>query len=110
MIHPAGYRILAKPDSVLKEHKVEGSDIKIELALDEKLEEGATVTGTVVEVGPIAFQAFQIGAYGEYQGKPWVSPGMKIIWAKYSGKHVMHKGEKYVFLNDQDIVGWDDEE
>ena len=106
MIHPAGYRIMAKPDEVNKEHEV-SPDIKIILAVDEKLEKGATMRGTVLEVGEIANRAHVIGKYGEQVGRPWVKPGMVIYWAKYSGKFIKFEDQEFLFINDEDVVAYE---
>jgi len=58
MIIPTGNRILVKPDPV--ETKTKSG---ILLAKDEKLEAAASVTGTVVAVGELAWKEFVDGVF-----------------------------------------------
>lgn len=94
-----GHRVLIKPDPVTKEHRVGGSDLRIILAQDEKMQRAATQTGTVIDVGPTAWQGF-----GDNQ--PWAGIGDKVVFARYSGKFLENPDnpdESYVVVNDEDI-------
>ena len=97
-----GFRILVRPD-VVKKTSEGGIDLS---ALDEKLEQGAQVTGVVLDVGPEAFRAFNKAA-GFTQYVPWVKAGDHIYYAKYAGKGIVdpETKEKLLFLNDEDIAG-----
>lgn len=102
VIEPVGFRVLIKPDDV--EEKTESG---IVLALDEKLERGATVTGEVVSVGPEAFRSFNKAA-GFTQYVPWVKSGDRIYYARYAGKWVNDPDTpdvKYLMISDEDVIG-----
>jgi co-chaperonin GroES (HSP10) len=96
-----GFRVLVKPDPI--EETTEGGII---LAVDKKLEEGAQVTGIVIDVGPEAYRAFNKAA-GFEQYRPWVRPGDHIFYARYAGKRVIDEAtkEELLFLNDEDVAG-----
>lgn len=96
-----GFRVLVKPDPI--EEVTQGGII---LAVDEKLERGAVVTGIVLDVGPEAFRAFNKAA-GFTQYVPWVKTGDHIFYARYAGKNVVDKAtqESLLLINDEDIAG-----
>lgn len=86
---PAMYRIKVKPDPV--EEKTAGGII---ITADTKArEQGATVIGTVVAVGPSAFE-----------GSGVLTPGDRILYAKYGGLVHKEDGIEYRFLNDEDLI------
>jgi len=94
-----GFRVLVKPDDIIKTSK--GG---IAIVTDERLERGATVTGTVLDIGPEAFRAFNNAAGVDYT--PWVKVGDHIFYAKYAGKGIdAEDGTSLLFLNDEDVVG-----
>lgn len=97
MIKPAGYRVLVKVDPV--EDVSKGGII---LAFDEKLEKANQNKGTLVAVGPIAWQAFG----HMHTGKPWAKVGDRIIFSKYAGKTVVdpETEEEYRLMQDEDIA------
>jgi co-chaperonin GroES (HSP10) len=80
-------------DDVYRKAKAAG----IELALD-KREQKAVEYGTVVQVGPTAFL--------DYGRDPDIlKGGDRVSFARYSGKDVTDSnGDKYVLLNDSDIL------
>jgi co-chaperonin GroES (HSP10) len=92
------HTVLIKPekvedtDEVIKRAKLAG----IEVQLD-KREEKAVEYGTVVAIGPTAFKDYgrdcSILNVGDY-----------VTHAKYCGKDIMHKGERYILCNDVDIL------
>ncbi len=97
MIKVPGYRLLVKPDEIIKKTD---SGIIVEFGENEKLEKGARSTGTVVDVGP--------ECWGAHKGNtPWCKVGDKIFWAKYAGKQVVdpYTQQEYMILNDEDVVG-----
>ncbi len=94
MITAPGFRLIIKPDEV-EEKTASG----ILLALDKKLEKGATDKGTIVSIGPIAWQAFK-----PYVGD-WAKVGDYIGYARYAGKWVTDTdGIEYLVIDDQDVV------
>lgn len=97
MIKAPGYRLVVKPDDI--QTKTE-SGIVIEYGANEKLEKGARITGTVVDIGP--------ECWGIDKGKlPWCKVGDRIFWAKYAGKNVVDPftNEEFLILNDEDVCG-----
>lgn len=106
MTHSAkavGHLILVRPDPV--EEKTEGG---IVLALDRKLERNACTKGTVLEVGPEAFLAFQQAAgIPMDHRKPWVKAGDRIYYAKYAGKWIDDEAtkEELLIIRDDDVLG-----
>ena len=95
-VKAVGFRILVKPDEIKKE-----TASGIVLAVDEAAEKGARVTGTIVDIGEIAWKAFN--PQSPYAG---LAVGDKVFFAKYAGKTVIDPTDKqeYVILNDEDIV------
>jgi co-chaperonin GroES (HSP10) len=98
MIKVFGYRVLVTPDKI--QTKTE-SGLIIEYAGNEKLEKGARMTGTVVEVGPESW-----GMHKNKEIIPWCAPGDRIFWAKYAGKEIIdpEDNKEYVVLNDDDVI------
>jgi co-chaperonin GroES (HSP10) len=102
MLIPVGHKILIKPDTVEKEHAVEGTDIKLQLVLNERLEQGAQVRGTLVAAGADAWKAFG----KDFTGKPWATPGDRIYYSKYAGKTVVDPEAPevyYLVMLDEDV-------
>lgn len=97
MIRTPGYRLLVKPDEIVKKTE---SGIIVEFGENEKLEKGARITGTVVQIGPECWSMHKGNA-------PWCKLGDKIYWAKYAGKQVVDPTDQieYLILNDEDVVG-----
>lgn len=94
--------MLIRPDPVEKKRG------NIVLAVDEKLERGATTSGTVLSVGPEAFLAFQQAAGIPMAARtPWCQVGDHIYYAKYAGKWIDDKetGEALLFVRDEDYIG-----
>jgi chaperonin GroES len=86
---PCLYRIKVKPDTV--EEKTAGGIILPGSVKDQ--EKAATVTGTVISVGPSAFE-----------GAGVLKPGNRILFAKYGGLIHREGDEDFRFLNDEDLV------
>lgn len=96
MIKVPGYRVLVTPDEI--QTKTE-SGIVLEYAGNEKLEKGARITGTVVDIGRECWK--------QHEGnEPWCKVGDKVFWAKYAGKLIVdpYTLKEYIVLNDEDIV------
>lgn len=105
-----GFRVIVKPDQVKKEHN------GLILAVDEKMEKGATTKGTVVAVGPDAFYAYKPEHIPADKWKQWVKVGDRVVYAKYAGRNIDDPVEvevddrgrstpvNYTCLNDDDII------
>ncbi|MEX0932329.1 MAG: hypothetical protein WDZ61_00345 [Parcubacteria group bacterium] len=89
---PCGFRVLIKPDPVLKKTKS-----GIVVSVDDKLYRAATTIGTIVEIGPTAWRAYD-------DGQPWAKVGDRVYYAKYAGKIIDDGTEEgLVVLNDEDV-------
>ena len=101
MITPAGHRLIVKPDNiedidpVLASAKRSGIHIPDMAA---RMEQTNVDTGIVISIGPNAWKAFD-------GGEPWAQVGDKVIYAKYGGKLVKDGEEKFLILNDDDLLG-----
>jgi len=99
---PAGHRILVKAenpddhDPVMASAKKSG--IVIADSEDQKRREAGIDRGTVIAIGPTAFEAFGSVA--------WCKVGDLVAFAKYAGKILQdpETQEKFLILNDEDIV------
>ena len=87
-----GHRLLIKPDPV--EKKTESGII---LARDERAYREATMAGTIVQIGPTAWQGFG-------DSRPWAKVGDHIIYARHTGKFVTdpETKEEFYVINDED--------
>lgn len=112
MLKAIGYRVLIKPDEV-ETHTAGG----IELVFDKKIEKIAIQTGTVVDIGPIAFKEYVLKA-----GEPvfprsdidWIKVGDKVLFSKYGGKWVYDpvgfdplkadEADQYIIIDDSDVL------
>jgi len=96
MLKAIAFRIILKPDPV-----EEVTKSGIILTVDKKQEQGATVTGTIVDIGPDAWAAYKPSE--KFAG---LVPGDHVYYAKYAGKWVtdFETGEEYLVVNDDDIV------
>jgi len=101
MIKPILHRVLIKPDNVedaddiVRSARAAGLEVKLD-----KREQAAVEIGTVVLLGDTCYKEF--GTTAEEQE---VVPGARVFFAKYSGKGVKDGEEKYLILNDEDIIG-----
>lgn len=95
MIQPAGHRVLVKVEEAEKVTK--GGIIIADTIVDRNTE--ASTIGTVVAVGPTAWQAFD-------DGIAWAKVGDKVAFAQYGGKKITdpETEETYRILNDEDIL------
>ena len=96
-----GFRVLIKPDPI--ETKTE-SGIILNYGNDEARHRAGTQTGTIEQVGPMAWKNADLG-YGTPGWEPWVKPGDRVLFSKYSGKFVTDPvtKEEYIVINDQDV-------
>lgn len=94
-IKPCGHRVLVIPDPI-EEKTAGGIIIQTEVTKDREAQ--AQTFGTIVDIGPNAWMAFD-------DGKPWAKIGDHVSFAKYGG-FVMrdpHDKKEYRLLNDEDI-------
>ncbi len=95
MIIPAGHKVLIKPqlDEALT------STVGLELVFDNTRELASTTLGTVIALGETAYMKVD-------DGRPWVKPGDKVLYAKYAGAMAVDPDtqEQYVVVHDVDIV------
>ena len=103
-IRAVGHRVVVKPDPVKK------SQGGIILAVDHTLEQGATTTGTVLQVGPDAFYDYRPEHVPVSHWERWVKEGDRVVYAKYAGRFIdtEEKDEQgdviyVVVMNDVDI-------
>lgn len=114
-IHPAGDRVLVKPDSI---EKLESQKIEIPDTVLARYEQGQS-TGTLIDVGPDAFLHSTEFVYHIHGGdreeliekrirgylEPFAQPGDRIAFGKYTGLRVKGEdGVSYLLLNDEDIT------
>ena len=101
MIKPILHRVLIKPekvediDDVIRSARAAGIDVQLD-----KREQAAIEIGTVLDLGTTCYREF--GTSPEEQG---IEVGAKVFFAKYSGKSVKDGEEKYLVINDEDIIG-----
>ena len=93
------HHILAKPDDAIEADqdlkRAKAAGIILEL---DKREQAAVEYGTVVKVGPTAFQDYGRDA-------TILKEGDRISFARYSGKSIKDSdGSEYLLLNDQDVL------
>lgn len=109
MLKMQGYRVLVKPDKVVKTY----GDSGIILAQNEKMEKTGIQRGLVISTGPSAWKAFrEVDEKGkEHNGKPWAVPGDYVLFARSAGRFVFDPFEaeeneenEYVVMNDEDIL------
>jgi len=93
MIIPLLHRVLLKLDSV---EEVTESGIIISKTLVDK-ERKAIEMGTVVSIGDQAFKDFGGDA-------TTIAVGDRVVIARYSGKEVTDGDEKYILVNDDDVL------
>ncbi len=94
-LKPVGHRVLVKPDDLETE-----TESGIVYRLNTSQERSGQIFGTLVEIGPTAWKAFD-------DGEPWAEIGDRVAYARYAGKWIEdpETKEMYVIMNDDDIVG-----
>ena len=94
MIKPAGHRVLVRIDEA--EEVTKGGIIITKTIADKQTEAG--IFGTLVAVGPTAWQGFD-------DGLAWVEVGDRVAIAKYGGFIIEdpQTKEQFRLLNDEDI-------
>ena len=93
MLKPTGYGILIKLDVV--EEKSAGGIVLASESVEK--ERRGRSTGTVVELGSLA--------YSDFEGGAWVKPGDKIFFRRYSGPYMPFNDEYYMIVEDRCILG-----
>ena len=88
------FRVIVKPEEIITDHEVKGTDIRLALALDEKIEKGARIVGTVVDIGPDVYAAFKTTE--EYAG---LKIGDRVYFARYAGKTIVHPETKEEYVS-----------
>lgn len=101
MIKPILHRILVKPDNVEDADDVVRSAraAGLEVQLD-KREQAAIEVGTVVDLGSTCYHEF--GTTAQDQG---IFVGSRVTFAKYSGKSVKDGEDRFLVMNDEDVIG-----
>ena len=102
-LRPLGYRVLIKPDEVKKYHKVEGTDLKLELpSMNERADKTAMYVGQIVGIGPLAWRDYN----KDTNVGPWAQVGDYVLYARYSGKWITdpETDEEYVIVDDNHIL------
>ena len=98
-----GFKCLVLPDPIINEKEVKtesGLIVKLALSVDERLERGAQVRGTIVDIGEDFAAAYKPKT--PFWG---LKVGDKIWYARYAGKWVTDKenNRDLLVLNDEDI-------
>ena len=103
MLKALGYRLIVKPDNVKTSHEVKGTDIKLAIAVHEKLYKAPMSVGIVIDIGPLAWVDYNKNAILK---KPWVEIGDKILYSRYGGKLIKDPDtdEDFVVLDDGDVL------
>ena len=102
MIKVCGHRVLVKPIEFMSDDPVvrraQALGIEIAKTEDRKREAESVDKGTVKQIGPTAWKDFNSDA--------WCKVGDTVVYAKYAGKLIIDPDtqEKYIALNDEDIV------
>lgn len=94
MIIPAGHKVLIKPLEVTTQ-----TESGLFLAVDTERELHATTEGTIIALGDTAYLKVD-------DGRKWVKPGDKVLYAKYAGSMVKDPDtqEDFVVVHDVDII------
>lgn len=102
MIVPTGNRLLVKPDPVETT-----TDSGIVMVIDEKIQQAASVSGTVVSMGELAFKEFLPYA-GVFKSiyEPYAQVGDRIQYKRYTGVSVKDPNtqEEFLLINDTDVL------
>jgi co-chaperonin GroES (HSP10) len=104
MIKPLLHRVLIKPDDLFEDpvfKRAREAGLAFGHSAELEAEKNRMDTGRVVAIGPTAFKAFM--AEAGVTDVP-LAVGDRISFAKYAGKTMMDDGERYIVLNDEDVV------
>jgi co-chaperonin GroES (HSP10) len=104
MIQPCGYRVMLEVKDITEVDPVYRKAMESGLVIPKdheeiKRQQNAVDKGKIVAIGPQAFQ--ELGG----PEKNGVAVGDMAVYAKYAGKYVEDTdGQKYLIVNDEDIV------
>ncbi len=103
MIKICGHRVLVKLEKIEDVDPVYASAVRAGIAIaetdDHRRREAGLDRGTVIDIGPTAWQ--------DFNSDPWCKVGDFVAFAKYAGKVIEHPEDpeqRYIVLNDEDIV------
>jgi co-chaperonin GroES (HSP10) len=103
MLKATGYHVLVEPMGVVKKSGLSeldklGFEVQHE---DEKLSKYAVQFGTIISIGPTAWESFG----PNFTGKPWAKVGDKVFFPRYSAATVQdpENGREFALLVDNDI-------
>lgn len=102
MIKVCGHRLLIKQIDYLEDdpayQRIKALGITIADTEENKRAKESVDQGTVVQVGPTA--------WNDFGTDPWCKVGDKIVYAKYAGKLIVDPStqEKFYAINDEDVV------
>lgn len=101
---PLADRVLVKPDGV-EQAQMPTRGLATPQAQKEEPTEGVVVAaGPLVLNRPLAVS--ELGAeFTDYGKSDGISVGQRVQWAKYSGREVLHNGEKHRLLRLEEIDG-----
>lgn len=101
-IRAVGHYVLVKPDAI---EKVTQSGIITGTAHQHSREEVASVKGTLVSIGDIAWADY-------ISGKPWAKLGDRVFFKRHVADRIQDeddivdgKAQEYFLLNDSNILG-----
>lgn len=100
MIIPVTHKIILRPDALDEADEDRKRALAAGLVLPDadKRANASVDRGIVVAVGPVAFRDFGCECP--------LAPGMRISYARHSGKWITDlDGIEYVAINDDDVVG-----
>jgi len=100
MLIPLLHRVVIKPETLEEfspEHqRAKQIGIIIATVEDTKRAEASVDRGVVVAIGPTAFKDFGVESP--------VKVGDSVNYAKFAGKVVTEGDEKFILLNDEDLI------
>ena len=100
-VRPTGHYVLVKPD---KFEKTTASGIVVATDYEVKREEVASVKGTLVAIGPQAWDAFG--------GEKWANEGDRVYFKRHVSDRIFDEDDKidgkpqmYFLMTDENILG-----
>lgn len=114
-IKPAGIRVLVLPDAFEDGNDDSGEEIKTaggiiiakesEYAKDRERERVGQQFGTLVAIGPLAWQDYDNFRDRTNGWHRWAAVGDRVSFARYAGKRITdpETSVEYVVMNDNDI-------
>lgn len=104
-IKAVAFRVLLrakKPEMTREITTDSGLKVVLNIATDEKMEQNAQITGTIVDIGPDVYAAFKTAE--PFGG---LKVGDVVFYPRYAGKWIPDPDtkEEFLMLNDEDICG-----